>query len=73
MPVYEYKCKDCGTVSEYLVGVSSEQPEMICSDCGSEDLNRMISIISVNTGAQPEGCCGGQARGECDGRCCAAM
>ena len=72
MPIYEYKCKSCGTVSEHLVGVSSEQPELACTDCGSQKLNRMISIVSVGRGAQPEMCCGGQS--ECDGQCaCGAM
>ena len=28
MPIYEYKCKDCGKVSEFLVGVGQQDEEI---------------------------------------------
>ena len=69
MPLYEYKCGDCGGVSELLVGVGGDAPDIACLSCGSEDLKRMISIFSVNRGAQPATCCGGHIAGECEGSC----
>lgn len=51
MPIYEYKCRDCGTVTELLVGVTSEQPAIACDDCGSEALDRLLSQVSFSIGA----------------------
>ncbi|MFW5684598.1 MAG: FmdB family zinc ribbon protein [Spirochaetota bacterium] len=66
MPLYEYQCSSCGRVSEHLVGVGSEQPLLACS-CGSSELRRMISLVSVQRGAAPEACCGG---GACESGAC---
>lgn len=69
MPLYEYKCKDCGSVSEHLVGVGFDAPALECMQCGSTKLNQLISIVSVNRGAEPATCCGGHVAGECQGSC----
>ena len=68
VPFYEYKCDSCGSISEHLVGVGSDQSEVECVKCGSEALTRVMSLVSVNRGAAPEGCCGGN-RENCDGNC----
>ncbi len=47
MPIFEYKCKNCGSVSDILVGVTAEQPEVACVDCGATDVVRMISHFST--------------------------
>ena len=44
MPMYEYRCKKCGEVSEILTGVSKEEPEIRCEVCKSTDLKKLISI-----------------------------
>lgn len=69
MPLYEYKCSDCGKISEHLVGVGSDTGRPSCVDCGSTKLDRLISIVSINRGAQPATCCGGHVAGECSGTC----
>jgi len=43
MPMYEYRCAECDTVSEFLTGVSREEPEIVCSSCGSTNLKKLIS------------------------------
>lgn len=69
MPLYEYQCRSCGTVNEYLVGVGSDEPQIACDSCGSEKLDKMMSIISVSrTSARDYGCAcerGGCADGAC--------
>jgi putative FmdB family regulatory protein len=82
MPVFEYKCRDCGTVSEFLVGVTSTQPEILCADCGGAHMNRMISTINVGSSHGSErfpiagGCAcaeaGVQGHGCGDGCACSA-
>ena len=69
MPLYEYQCADCGAVSEYLIGVGSDQPDLSCGSCGSSTLEKKISLVSVSRGAVPETCCGGMG-GSCDGGSC---
>lgn len=69
MPLYEYSCKKCGSVSEHLVGVGGDREAITCLKCGSEELERLISVVSINRGAQPATCCGGHVAGECNGTC----
>jgi len=40
MPIYEYKCEDCGKVSEFF---QQGQETPVCPDCGSSRLARLIS------------------------------
>ena len=70
LPFYEYKCQACGTVSEHLVGVGSDEEDVNCTKCGSSELSQLISLVSVTRGAAPEGCCGGYSENcQCDGAC----
>ena len=45
MPLYEYRCKNCGKKNIFLVGVTMSQPEIRCSKCGGKDLRRLISRV----------------------------
>lgn len=65
MPIYEYKCRDCGTVSELLVGVTQEQPAIACEDCGSESVDRLVSQVSFAIHAGLEDVMGGSAASSC--------
>jgi len=47
MPIFEYKCNDCGAVTEELVGVGSDRAQPQCSECGSTDLHKLISAAAV--------------------------
>ncbi|UCE51773.1 MAG: zinc ribbon domain-containing protein [Desulfobacterales bacterium] len=67
MPIYEYRCYDCGTTSESLIG-STENEKNRCRKCGSLNLERLMSAASF-VGAvhkRPAGhtCCGRQKRCE---------
>jgi putative FmdB family regulatory protein len=42
MPLYEYHCRECDQQVEILVRSSTEQPA--CPDCGSDELDRLISV-----------------------------
>ena len=43
MPIYEYRCNNCGKISEFLVGVVREELEIKCNHCGSKELNKVFS------------------------------
>ncbi len=60
MPMYEFKCKQCGSQFEELILSSSASEEKIdCPDCGSDDVEKLMSAISF-TGCSMEsgGSCG---------------
>ncbi len=74
MPIYEYKCSDCGEVSEILTGMGSRDEPATCKHCGSSDMERILStsFISVKGGMQKGGttCCGRDER--CDAPPCSS-
>jgi len=68
MPVYEYKCENCGKVTEvFQKGLEPESP-IICSNCGSIKLTKLFSapavIRTVDSSTKGTTCCGRTER--CD-------
>jgi putative FmdB family regulatory protein len=60
MPIYDFKCRDCGRVSEILVR-STDSREVCCPGCGGVNLERLIpSSFLVKAGSPSSGgtCCG---------------
>ncbi|MCK9614678.1 MAG: hypothetical protein M0R48_04135 [Candidatus Omnitrophica bacterium] len=70
MPIYEFKCKDCGKISEFLIGVGQNKLEKKCSFCESKKLEKIFSqtFVPINNsiGCLQGGktCCGRTER--CD-------
>ena len=64
MPIYEYRCGECGVEFEKLVG---SQIAVACPSCASGPVIRRISLVGIKSGsragsapaAMPGGCCGG--------------
>ena len=55
MPIYEFKCLKCDEYIEILVmGDRDERAAMKCRQCGSEDLERILSC--TNFSVSGEGC-----------------
>ena len=66
MPIYEYKCQECGEVSEIFLRSADGQVAR-CPNCGSHNLDRLLSIPSLlKGGATASGttCCGRTERCE---------
>ena len=42
MPIYEYRCEECGFQEEYLQKVS-EPPKTVCPSCGKPALRKLLS------------------------------
>lgn len=51
MPIYEFRCAQCGHVQELLLTSSSEQMELKCKECQGEDLERILSRVSYAMGS----------------------
>jgi len=55
MPIYEYHCHSCGAEFETLV--RNNATRVRCSQCDSDDLQKLISAHAVGSGA-PDTACG---------------
>jgi len=66
MPIYEYRCADCGFQEEYLQKVS-EPPMTVCPKCGKASFRKLLSAAGFqlkgsgwyatdfrNAGSKPE-------------------
>ena len=47
MPIYEYCCKDCGKISEFLVIRTDETFVPQCKRCKSKKMSRILSRVRV--------------------------
>lgn len=67
MPIYEYQCKACGAVSEYLTGLGENEP-IHCRVCGGLEMSRILSASTFSlpsSGRMPgRTCCGREERCE---------
>jgi putative FmdB family regulatory protein len=48
MPIFEYKCQDCGTRFEKLVRRTGD--EVLCPSCGQSHLNQELSTFAAHAG-----------------------
>ena len=46
MPMYEYRCEDCGERFEKLVRSSSSQEPIGCPNCGGTDTRKQFSTFA---------------------------
>lgn len=76
MPVYDYRCNDCGTLYDVYHKLKEVTEDVLCPHCGSAKHKKLISASSVAVGgksgsssfSEPScesggGCCGGGACG----------
>jgi putative FmdB family regulatory protein len=55
MPIFEFRCMDCGEVFEKLFINSDEKMEMVCPHCKSQALERVVSRTNYAIGVGPGG------------------
>jgi len=77
MPIYEYKCNQCGRISEFRITSQYQVNSLRCRDCGSPQLDRIISAPAISTSRSTEGnyssgqtCCGRDHGCSSPGSCC---
>ncbi len=63
MPIYEYRCADCGAVAEVLQSGFQEKTELVCEECGNSDMKKVMS--SFSTGKDSAGGAGSCPTGTC--------
>ena len=72
MPVYVYKCQECGKKQEVFQKTYDEEQNLSCGECGSENIKKIMAAPSIGssnsfempdapscaTGNCPTGMCG---------------
>jgi len=48
MPIYEYRCEDCGTKFEKLVRRMNGTAEVECPSCGQKHLKQELSTFAAH-------------------------
>ena len=65
MPIYDFRCHECGKVSEIFLRDANQ--EIRCPDCSSDNMERLISasyMIKTDPRASGTTCCGRSERCE---------
>jgi len=64
MPIYEYRCRSCGAISEIWEGVGSRKDPLLCKHCGGANIEKVLSIARNVKNPRPKGatCCGREER-----------
>lgn len=71
MPLFEFKCRECGTTFEKIV--PSSTTAVVCKECESPKVEKLLSVFAVasssrsDTSFEPGPCssCGAAQRGMC--------
>ncbi len=48
MPIYEYRCRDCGRKSAFITLSVKSELEPKCKKCGSSNLEKLVSRVAVS-------------------------
>ncbi len=67
MPVYEYKCRDCGAAFEIMAHGYEAVPGLKCPSCGALNVQKLFSVpalVKNSCGDSGGACCGQEQR--CD-------
>jgi putative FmdB family regulatory protein len=59
MPIYEFRCADCGHVFEELVLRSSDEQDLACPKCHGHTVERVLSACAISGGGDGGGAGGG--------------
>jgi putative FmdB family regulatory protein len=48
MPIYDYRCRDCGKVTEAFASISSSADPVQCEHCQSHQTHRVIGRVAYH-------------------------
>ncbi len=54
MPIFEYRCQDCGTKFEKLVRRAEDAPGIECPSCGKKHLQQEFSTFAAHANGSPK-------------------
>lgn len=68
MPLYEFTCTSCGKTFEELVDAGVEGLGVTCPECGSEEIEKLVSRFASAGASASKGGDGGGSCGPGSGR-----
>ena len=55
MPIFEYRCRECGAVTEFLEAADRKGAHA-CGECGSRATEKMFSTFSAHASSSGPAC-----------------
>ena len=46
MPIFEYRCNKCGSITEALIRLAESDEPVNCGHCGSAAVTKLLSLVS---------------------------
>jgi putative FmdB family regulatory protein len=46
MPLFEFRCKECGSRFEVLTSFEQSQGEMVCTNCHSKNVRKLVPLMA---------------------------
>ncbi|MCU0242513.1 MAG: zinc ribbon domain-containing protein [Vicinamibacteria bacterium] len=56
MPLYEYRCPECGHRFELLTTISEGHRNQTCPQCGRDGAEKLVSAFSSSSSGSSGGC-----------------
>ncbi len=53
MPLYEYRCRECGKTFELLRRMQDADRDLVCPECESKAVERLLSTFASTGGCGP--------------------
>ncbi|MBN2430788.1 MAG: zinc ribbon domain-containing protein [Acidobacteria bacterium] len=72
MPIFEYRCRKCDQEFEKLVFRHTPAGEIRCTDCDSEDVEKLLSTFAFTGTTRKSGSGGSSSCGSCRGGSCSS-
>jgi putative FmdB family regulatory protein len=73
MPVYDYRCNDCGALYDIFHKGQEIADDVVCPSCGSKSSKKLMSVTQMSMGSSsPSGCSDGSC-GPISGGCSNGM
>ena len=76
MPVFEYKCDDCGSKYDFFHKSLLKQDEVTCPKCGSTNNKKLFSAFATTNSSESEfssSCATGNCSTDYSGGCASGM
>ena len=48
MPIYAYRCSQCGLTTDHLAAVGAAPEQIRCAHCDSEDTHKIIASVAYH-------------------------
>jgi putative FmdB family regulatory protein len=56
MPIYEFRCANCGSIQEFIFTGSDDNVDIKCRECNGEELERVLSSTNYSMGGSSGSC-----------------